>query len=72
MLIDRKFEKAAMFAAAGAILTFFGLIHSEAIGFGRTPALAGAYMIVAVILYVCGKKAFILPASNIAHEQPAT
>ncbi len=72
MLIDRKFEKAAMFALAGAVLTFFGLIHSEAIGIGRTPAVAGAYMAVAVILFVCAKKALILPASNIAHEQPAT
>jgi AGZA family xanthine/uracil permease-like MFS transporter len=72
MLIDRKFDKAAMFAAAGAVLTFFGLIHSEAIGIGRTPALAGAYVAVAAILFICGRKAFILPASNIAHEQPAT
>jgi len=72
MLIDRKFEKAAIFALAGAVLTFFGLIHSEAIGIGRTPAVAGAYVAVAVILFVCGKKAFILPSSNIAHEQPAT
>jgi len=53
------------------VLTFFGLIHSEAIGLGRTPELAAAYVAVAAILFVCGKRAIILPASTMAHEQPA-
>jgi AGZA family xanthine/uracil permease-like MFS transporter len=50
-MIDQKFTKAAAFAAAGAALTFFGLIHSEAIGFGMTPKVAVSYLFVAVFLY---------------------
>jgi AGZA family xanthine/uracil permease-like MFS transporter len=50
-MIDQKFAKAAAFAAAGAALTFFGLIHSEAIGFAMTPRVAVSYLLVAVILY---------------------
>lgn len=57
MIIDKKLEKAAYFAFAGAVLTFFGLIHAEAIGFGQTPAVAAAYLIVAVFLFACSKKA---------------
>jgi len=30
-IIDRNFEKAAAFAGAGAVLTFFGFMHGEAI-----------------------------------------
>jgi AGZA family xanthine/uracil permease-like MFS transporter len=71
MLIDRKFEQAAIFAFAGGVLTFFGLIHSEAIGIARTPELAAAYVAVALILFACGRTAVILPAANVAHEQPA-
>ncbi len=50
-MIDRKFVQAAAFAAAGAVLTFFGLMHSDAIGFGMTPAVAGSYLVVAAMLY---------------------
>jgi adenine/guanine/hypoxanthine permease len=57
MIIDKKLDKAAYFALAGAVLTFFGLIHAEAIGVGQTPAVAAAYLIVAVFLYACSKKA---------------
>ena len=57
MIIDKKLDKAAYFALAGAILTFFGLIHAEAIGIAQTPAVAAAYAIVAVFLFACSKKA---------------
>ena len=32
-VIDREYVKAAAFAAAGAILTFFGFMHGETVGF---------------------------------------
>src|SRR5450432_2668400 len=38
-IIERDFMKAAAFAAAGAVFTFFGLIHAEALGIGRTPSM---------------------------------
>ena len=45
-IVDRKFMAAAGFAFAGAVLTFFGLMHGEAIGFDQTPAVALSYVMV--------------------------
>jgi AGZA family xanthine/uracil permease-like MFS transporter len=56
MIIDRKLEKAAAFALAGAVLTFFGLIHSQAVGIGRTPEVALGYVIIAGVLFACAKR----------------
>src|SRR5436190_4367546 len=39
-MIDRAFVKAAAFSLAGSALTFFGFMHSEAIGIGKTPLVA--------------------------------
>ena len=39
-IIERQLEKAAAFALAGAILTFFGLIHAEDLGIGQSPLVA--------------------------------
>jgi adenine/guanine/hypoxanthine permease len=60
MIIDGKLMKAAYFALAGAVLTFFGLIHAEAIGIMQTPAVAAAYLLVAVFLAICSRKAQIV------------
>jgi AGZA family xanthine/uracil permease-like MFS transporter len=54
-IVDRKFEKAAAFALAGAALTFLGFMHSEAIGFGVSPLVASSYAVVAVLLFGCAK-----------------
>jgi adenine/guanine/hypoxanthine permease len=56
-VIDRKFNKAAGFAAAGAILTFFGFMHGESIGFAETPLVALAYLGVTGWLLGCAKYA---------------
>jgi len=58
-VIEREFMKAAYFAAAGAILTFFGFIHGEKIGFGQTPAVAVSYLAVAAVLLYCAKFAIV-------------
>ncbi len=58
-MIDRNFKKAAGFALTGAILTFFGFMHSEAIGIGKTPLVAISYLGVAAILYACGRFATV-------------
>ena len=50
-VIDRAFVKAAVFALVGAMLTFFGFMHGEAIGLAVTPAVAVAYVLVAAFLY---------------------
>jgi adenine/guanine/hypoxanthine permease len=54
-IIDRNYRKAAAFAAAGAVLTFFGFMHSEAIGIAKTPLVAFSYLLVAVVLLWCAK-----------------
>ncbi|MGE0683151.1 MAG: regulator [Candidatus Binatia bacterium] len=58
-IIDREFLKAAGFALAGAILTFFGFMHGEKIGFGQTPIVAISYFAVGVILVSCAKFATV-------------
>lgn len=54
-ILDRKFENAAAFALAGAVLTFLGFMHGEAIGFGESPWIAASYAAIAVVLYACAK-----------------
>jgi AGZA family xanthine/uracil permease-like MFS transporter len=54
-IIDRNFVKAAAFSLASSALTFFGFMHGEAIGIGKTPTVAFAYLIVAGVLFACAK-----------------
>jgi adenine/guanine/hypoxanthine permease len=60
-IIERDFMKAAAFAAAGAVFTFFGLIHAEALGFGQTPSMVVSYLGIAAILLACAKFANVVP-----------
>ena len=64
-IIDREFDKAAAFAGAGAIFTFFGFIHGEAIGIGSMPAVAVAYLGVAGILFFLSKYAEFHPLPSV-------
>ena len=54
-VIDKKFVNAAAFALAGAVLTFFGFMHGQAVGIAVTPAVAVAYTIVAVFLFALSR-----------------
>jgi adenine/guanine/hypoxanthine permease len=58
-VIERDFVKASAFALAGAVLTYFGFMHGEAVGigggFGVTPAVALAYAVVAGGLFALGR-----------------
>jgi AGZA family xanthine/uracil permease-like MFS transporter len=58
-VIERKFVNASAFALAGAVMTYFGFMHGEAIGIGGgwgvTPGVALAYAIVAAGLYAAEK-----------------
>lgn len=56
LIIEKQLMKSAGFALAGALLTFFGFIHSEAIGIGQSPTVAFAYLSVALILFISSKK----------------
>ena len=54
-VIDRRFKEAAAFTLAGAVLTFFGFMHGEAIGIAVTPSVTLAYLIVAAFLFGCAR-----------------
>jgi AGZA family xanthine/uracil permease-like MFS transporter len=58
-VIERDFVKAAGFALAGAVLTYFGFMHGEAIGVGSglgvTPTVAMAYAVVAAGFLAVGR-----------------
>src|SRR6202522_936110 len=65
-VIDKKFVNASAFALAGALLTFFGFMHGEAIGIAVTPVVAIAYLIVAVFLFGLSRA----PASALDRTAP--
>jgi AGZA family xanthine/uracil permease-like MFS transporter len=60
-IIERDFVKASAFSLAGAVLTYFGFMHGEAVGvgggFGVTPSAAFAYLVVAVGFFMLGRTA---------------
>jgi len=75
-IADRQFLKAAGFAAAGSVLTFFGLMHGEHIGFNQTGGVAISYLIVSGILFACDYMTVPgtnpIPADEHAHGQEST
>ena len=58
-IIERDFEKASAFALVGAVLTYFGFMHGEAVGIGGglgvTPAVAFAYAVMAAGLFAASR-----------------
>ncbi|AMN39799.1 regulator [Rhodoplanes sp. Z2-YC6860] len=67
-IIDRQFDKASYFAAAGAVLTFFGFMHGEQVGIAVTPSVAAAYALVAAFLYALSRAPAIEFAGSPAEE----
>jgi AGZA family xanthine/uracil permease-like MFS transporter len=65
-VIDKKFIEASAFAFAGAVLTFFGFMHGESVGFAVTPTVAVAYVIVAAFFWVLSRA----PASALDRSAP--
>jgi AGZA family xanthine/uracil permease-like MFS transporter len=57
-IIEKDFSRAAAFAFAGAVLTFFGFMHGEAVGVGAglgvTPSVTLGYLMVGGVLLACG------------------
>ena len=72
-VIDRNFKKAAGFALAGAVLTFFGFMHGERIGIAQTPIVAVSYLAVAALLGGCAlfTAAAPAPAEDPVHSHSA-
>jgi AGZA family xanthine/uracil permease-like MFS transporter len=57
-IIDRAFDKAAIYAAAGAVLAFFGFIHGTSLGIGNSAGVALGYLIVAIICVALGRQGY--------------
>jgi adenine/guanine/hypoxanthine permease len=77
-VIERDFVKASAFALAGAVLTYFGFMHGEAVGVGGglgvTPGVALAYAVVAAGFFAVGKfgtSTSYIPQHDIPHAVPA-
>src|ERR1700758_2631833 len=68
-VIDKKFVHAAAFALAGAVLTFFGFMHGEAVGIAVTPTVAVAYAIMAAFLFSLTKYPSLAPALTTPSEE---
>src|SRR5580698_7620081 len=58
-VIERDFVRASGFALAGAVLTYFGFMHGEAVGigggYGVTHSVALAYAVIAAGFFALGK-----------------
>jgi adenine/guanine/hypoxanthine permease len=67
-VIERQFLKAAAFSVAGALLTFFGFIHGEKIGWGQTPVMALSYLAVAAVLSYCARFSLVAPKAGHMEE----
>src|SRR5215468_2554782 len=70
-VIEKKFMEAAAFALSGAVLTFFGFMHGESVGFAVTPTVAVAYTIVAVFLFGLSRAPVTLSAPLIEERAVA-
>jgi AGZA family xanthine/uracil permease-like MFS transporter len=76
-IIDKKFVNASVFALAGAVLTFFGFMHGQAVGIAVSPTLSFAYAIVAVFLFALTRYPSLAPAltgppsGEVLHATPA-
>jgi AGZA family xanthine/uracil permease-like MFS transporter len=74
-VIERKFVNASAFALAGAVLTYFGFMHGEAIGIGNglgvTPSVTLAYLIVAGFLFALSKQPATVTSDMPAKAVPA-
>ena len=67
-VIEREFMKASAFSLAGAVLTYFGFMHGPAVGigggFGVTPTVALAYLIVAAFLFALSRQPAMVTVPN--------
>ena len=68
-IIDRKFDWAALFALAGAVLSFFGFIHGTALGVGSSISVAVGYLIVAGVCFALSRQSY--PAEVVLLEEAA-
>ena len=62
---------AAAFSGAGAVLTFFGFMHGETVGFAVTPSVAAGYAIMAAFLFALSRMPAEAAAPTLVDEPTA-
>jgi len=70
-VIERRFEIAAAFAMAGALLTFFGFMHGPEVGFAVPPSVALAYAVVSGFLVACARLEWVERPVTVPSATPA-
>jgi AGZA family xanthine/uracil permease-like MFS transporter len=60
-IIEHQLWRAAAFAMTGAVLTFFGFMHGQYVGFAQSPQIAASYALVALLLAGCAKFSLAKP-----------
>ncbi len=70
-IVERDFSKASAFAAAGAILTSFGLMHGEEVNLAhvQNPGVVVAYLVVGGVLFACHRFAVVSSPTAEAHGE---
>jgi AGZA family xanthine/uracil permease-like MFS transporter len=67
-IIDRAFEKAAIYAAIGAVLSFFGFINGTQLAIGNSAPIALGYAVLAGTCLVFGRTSIKMVAQPIEVE----
>ncbi len=60
-IIDRRFDRAGLYALIGAVFAFFGFINGTALGFGNSSGVAVGYLLLAVICLICARSSQAVP-----------
>ena len=55
-IIDHDFRKAAVYAVAGGVLSWFGFIHGAKLGLGESPEVALGYLLLALICWFMARR----------------
>jgi AGZA family xanthine/uracil permease-like MFS transporter len=63
-IIDREFQKAALYAAIGAVLAFFGFINGTQLAFGNSAPVALGYVVLAVTCLAFSRSGLKSPAEH--------
>jgi adenine/guanine/hypoxanthine permease len=66
-VIDRAFERAAIYALGSAVLAFFGVINGTALGFGNSASVALGYLLVGAVCL--GMRFYSEPAPAVIPER---
>ena len=72
-IIDRKFDRAALYALAAAVLAFFGFINGTALAFANSAPVALGYLLIALMCAGLSRypAAVELPSAEGLAEEPA-